>query len=265
MYENRIVAFVDILGTSNAIKETVNNGVENKGATEDIYNLLKSTQEELNKIENYNTTIKNSKITNHFSDSIVISDLVTKESGVLHILVEILFLCTTALEKNFFLRGAIVCDQLCHTKDIIFGPALIDAYKKEKDLAIYPRILIDEKVLDIAQKYPAKWLSKTERLKIEKKLIAKDFDGLNYINYFDGINYIIGEKDGILTYLKLLRTAIINMRKDMHKDISIKSKYLWLKEKYNTVLTKYKRKYSKENKRLEFPGLCDYIENATLF
>ena len=266
MYEDRILAFIDVLGFSKAIKKTIQeDGTENLVETQRIDNLLNEAHKMLSKYYPSDDTFVNTKVTRYFSDSIVISYLITEESGIFHLLAEVLFLCVTALQDGFLFRGAIVHDKLYHKENKIFGPAMIKATNLEKNLAIYPRIILDDEILDIAEKYPAKWPSKNKQLKVIKKLISKDFDGLNYINYFDGINYVVGEENGISVYLKSLRTTIIKLREDMGENISIKSKFLWLKEKYNTVLIEYKRKYSKENKRLEFPELCDYLENATLF
>ena len=264
MYVNRVLAYIDILGFSEFIKTTIGNGIEDESKTKMIDNFFNEAQEMLSKKYPFDDTFVNTKIVTHFSDSFVISYLITEESGIFHLLAEVLFLCVTALQKGFLFRGSIVHDKLYHTESKIFGPALVTASKLEKNMAIYPRIILDDEILYIAEKYPAKWPSKKEQIRVIKKLISKDFDGLNYINYIDGINYIVGEEHGILIYFNQLRTVIINLGKDIDKNISIKSKYLWLKEKYNTVLAKYKKKYSKNKMKTEFPELCEYLENATL-
>jgi len=87
-------------------------------------------------------------------------------------------------------------------------------------------------------------------------MILRDFDGLYYLNYFDIINYIVGPNYGILTYFKSLREVIINLQEKAKVNMQIKSKYLWLKEKYNDLLKKYKRKYCNEKTRNE---LYDYL------
>jgi hypothetical protein len=269
MYEDRVLAYIDILGFSEAIKKTIKeDGTESLLETQKIDNFFDKAQEELNKYYPSGDTFINSKVARNFSDSIVISYLITEESGIFHLLAEVLFFCTTALQKGFLFRGAIVHDKLYHKENKIFGPAMIKATNLEKNLAIYPRIIFDDEILEIAEKYPAKYPtkcpSKKEQIRVIKKLISKDFDGLNYINYIDGINYIVGEEHGILVHFEKLRTVIINLGKDIDKSISIKSKYLWIKEKYNTVLAEYKKKYSKNKMRTESPKLCDYLENIAL-
>jgi len=262
MYEDRILAFLDILGFSEFIGTTIKDNKEDESKTKMIDNFFEETQEMINKKYHSENILSNTKSASHFSDSIVISYLVTEESGVFHLLADVLFLCVTALQKNFLLRGTIVQGKLYHKENRIFGPALITAAKMEKNMAIFPRIIFDDTILKIAEDFPAKWPSEKEQLRVIKKLILRDFDGLNFINYFDGINYVVGDNYGILVYLKALRNIIIKLREEMSDDLNLKSKYLWLKEKYNTVLNKYKKKNSKN--KTESLELSEYLEVTTL-
>jgi hypothetical protein len=92
-------------------------------------------------------------------------------------------------------------------------------------------------------------------------LIVKDFDGLYYLNYFNAINHIYGLEDGILSYFKPLRKIIIEYQDKAENDLSIKSKYLWLKRKYNSALRKNKEEYINEKKQKENPDSYKYIKD----
>jgi hypothetical protein len=264
-YEERVLAFIDILGFSESIKETMDKDTEIECETDKIYNLLEDVDAlEIKHIKNTDNDMYASRVVSHFSDSIAISYLMTEKSGVFYILTDILFFCHTILQKGFLLRGAITCGKLYHSENKIFGPAMLAAHDMEQKLAVYPRIVFEDKIIAIAEVYPAKRPSKKEQLKVIKKFIIKDFDGLNCLNYFDAINYVVGEKDGILVYFNSLREAIIELEKSADKNISIYSKYLWLKEKYNCVLTKYKKKYSKDKAKIESPELYEYLKSIKL-
>jgi hypothetical protein len=213
-------------------------------------------------IKNSSSQGKETKIVNHYSDSIIISYSKTEEACLFHIISELIFFYATALQRNFLLRGAIICDKLYHDENIIFGPALVKAYEMEKNLAIYPRIILDKNTLINGKKDIIKRADKPDHLKSIENLISIDFDGLYYINFFDGLNYIFGDKDSILIFFKALRQIIIDMEGSIKKDISIYSKYLWLKTNYNIILKKYKNKYCNDKHRTESPELNKYLNET---
>jgi hypothetical protein len=154
MYEDRVLAFIDLLGTSAFINGTMENGVELEDQTKKIEHLFDDILglfcSQTNLLNDTLTTCK----TSHFSDTIVISCLKTEKSGVFRILFDVLRLCITALQNNFLLRGAIVSGKLVHTETTIFGPALQTACAMEKKLAIYPRVILNDGICKIAENYP---------------------------------------------------------------------------------------------------------------
>jgi len=262
-YQDRIIAFIDVLGFKNHIHRSINkNDNEIKKNTKKIYSLLIDAQKEYNdKKSNYTyNEIKSNIRCNHFSDSIVISCSINEDSGVFHIFSYILFICVSALRKGFLFRGAITKGKLYHEDNLIFGPALVTAAIMEKELAVFPRIIIENNVILLLKEHLRIHLNKSELFNFNKKLFNIDFDGLYYINYINGINYIVGEEVEIKEYFKSLEKYIIELKKTK-MDLKLKSKYLWLKEKYNKALTKYKRKYSRNNWKIKFPELSEHIEN----
>jgi len=261
MYQERILAYIDILGFSAAIKKTINKNEEVEAKTVNIFNILEDINEFKNK--KYTGTSINSRVVSHFSDCAAISYLKEEKAGVFHILSDIIFLCYGVLQKGFLFRGAITCGKLYH-KEKLFGPAMITAVDMEKNLAIYPRIVLDKEILVIAEEHPSEYPSKKEQLRVIKKLILKDFDGLYYLNYFDAINYIVGQEYGILSYFKPLRKNIIDLQKIAENDMSVKAKYLWLKNKYNTVLKKYITNYKNERTQNKYPDSYNYINGVDL-
>jgi len=233
LYEERILAFIDILGFKDAVNNTVErkNGkeIENRYEIEKIDNLLNEELLYLN-IREYllgEPEIKG-KETSQFSDSIVIS--YSNVEDIYLILFDIYLLCVMALEKGFLYRGAIVYGKVIHTKNKLFGPAIIKAYKMEQEQAVFPRIIIDDEVLDIAKRnYAERADSEYEKL---LKLIPCDFDGKRYINYIDklytGVN--VGEKAEQQHRIWVYEN-IKKMKEKINTDAGVKYKYLWLKEK----------------------------------
>jgi len=263
MYEDRVLAFIDILGFSESIRKTIQDDIEDETETKRINNLLEKVQGHLNFEREDNGKFFNSKVVNQFSDSLIISYLMTEESGIFFILIDLLHLYATAVFNGFLLRGAVVCDKVYHTENKVFGPALVKAYNMENKLAIYPRIILDDNIINVAAKYHSRNHDSEMEIEYIKELILKDFDGLSYINYFDAIEpELDAGHEEMPEYFECLRNIIINMEKIA--DVSVKSKYLWLKEKYNFVISKYKKNYDNERAMIGYPELYDYYKSVTL-
>ena len=254
-YNERVIAYIDIIGFSAVINNTINENEEVEVVTEKIFNIL----DDINELDKTLTPIS-SKVVSHFSDCAAISYLKEEKGGIFNILSDILFLSCGILQKGFLFRGAITCGKLFHTKEKLFGPAMLCAVNMEKNLAIYPRIILDKKILTIAEEYSTKKQLKV----IEKTVLKKDFDGLYYLNYFDAINYIVGQEYGILSYFRPLRENIIDLQKKAENDISVRGKYLWLRNKYNDVLKKYISEYKNEKEQNKFPKSYNYLQGVTL-
>jgi len=261
-YQEKIIAYIDILGFSNKVRNTVDNNTKEEIESEsNNINKYFDNVLELKRKYIHSENINSSRKISHFSDSIVISYLLEEEGGIFHLLTDILFLCITVLLDGYLIRGAISSGKLHHSENKLYGPALIYAYNMEKELASYPRIVFEKNIITIAEKYLEKWPSKSVQLKAINKLIEKDFDGLYYLNYFSSIEYIFGATNGLLVYLKAFKYKILDLKKNIEYDNSIKSKYLWLKEKYNIALKNLKKKYLKEKIKIECSKLYEFLFN----
>jgi hypothetical protein len=194
MYEERILAFIDILGFSDSIYKTINNDIEVKEETIRISKFLDAFTHQSKTKGTIKNMVKKSRIANHFSDTIVISYLRTDDHAIHDILHDIRLLYLFAIPFGFLIRGGIVCGKIYHKQNKIFGPALIKAYEIEKSVALYPRIVLDEMTVNIYEIYIKKYNEK-EKVDSIKRFVCKDFDGQYYLNYFNNINLIIGDKE----------------------------------------------------------------------
>jgi hypothetical protein len=164
-YENRIIAFIDILGMKEELLR--------KKSCAEIYEIL-TIFEELQKGAFHNVCEKERKYLFQdikyqiLSDTFVISfldprlpDPFLEEEGLeddahdLYLGVNLNRLTFVLIElQNILLlkykiliRGAITSGKLYHNNGVIFGEALVNAYNMEKDHACYPRIIYDEALL----------------------------------------------------------------------------------------------------------------------
>lgn len=222
-YEERIVAFIDILGFANKISKSKNDEVSlNKlcKAIHSIKDYIKEAQDKLDLPDTSNVT--------QFSDSVVISLKMEDSYQMLSIFQLLKKIQVNLIRENILLRGGIVKGQLIHTNDILLGPGLVNAYYLESKCAQYPRIVIDPKVLwQFARLKGDKNSLRIKDYGHHKTFIA-DEDGTSYIDYFNDLSeYLIYDNDELYfrDICELIRTNIDS------DDISTRIKYLWMREK----------------------------------
>lgn len=160
-YEERFTAFIDILGFKDAILES------KVDALIKIIQLLRSEAENKPYIierENYmvfmagpgensaSDKFHSSREISVFSDLIVISYAVCNDISILNnlhkLLHSIYFIQEHLANNSILIRGGITCGELYHKGDICIGPALLRAYELEKSHALFPRVIIDPKIIE---------------------------------------------------------------------------------------------------------------------
>lgn len=149
MYEDKLIAFIDILGFKCLIESDSNFLELNKiGYTlEQVKELNTEFIKHINQIiEAYAWEDKYKFNFSMFSDSIVCS-VRYNEKIVDNFLKLIADSVRIYIRNDMSVRGGICRGQLMHEGDILFGPAMLQAYKMESEEAIYPRILIENSVV----------------------------------------------------------------------------------------------------------------------
>ncbi len=266
-YENRIVLFLDILGFKSLINKTFVEKVDLEESIGLLYNYLDDIRNFVKTELEGKGKRKTTQIT-QFSDSIIISFLENDEGMVFHLLRTIQMLIMRVANNGIICRGAISYGKLVHNQNIIFGPALNDAYKTESTAAIYPRVILDSSIIEIGEKYnnQSSLIEESSLFNKDiKKLLNKDSDDKYYIDYFpEEILSIVkyGRLGGVKEYLTNLRTIIENGLKMTQPDIQVK--YSWMKNKYNNLVQSLKdEKYIYRLSKRE-SGLFDFVNNSEL-
>jgi hypothetical protein len=167
MYNERYVAFVDILGFSAIVRKTDHDTTPNR-----IDALVKA----LTEIGSHHPAINEGDDFQFqsFSDSIVMSSASTF-TGLLHILHSISDLSIRLLRTGLLTRGGIAKGKLHHDQAVIFGPAFLDAYDIEENIAKYPRVILSREVYREFQKIASS-------MRIPQVLLAED--GPPYLHIF---------------------------------------------------------------------------------
>lgn len=88
------------------------------------------------------------------------------------------------LERNLLSRGAVTFGDFFIDDHLVWGPAIIRVYELENSIALYPRVIVDDNIINIAKKYNKLLKAKGHYEDIlEKNLIKKDFDGIYFFDY----------------------------------------------------------------------------------
>ena len=142
----------------------------------------------------------------------------------------------TFLAEGFLCRGGIVYGDVYYdlNNNIIFGPAVNDAYKLESTIAVYPNIILEKKlaqdILQFDQKIKSENLlaARTNGQIILFNKETKQYY-LNYLNYLCGVTCVsLGTK--AYTFERLYDEAITLSENEIIKnsnDERIKQKHEW--------------------------------------
>lgn len=81
-----------------------------------------------------------------FSDNVVIS---LKPSKVVPFLLRAMAtIVLSTATRGFYIRGGVAVGDIIHDDEVVFGPGLNRAYELESKIAKFPRIVVDQEVLD---------------------------------------------------------------------------------------------------------------------
>lgn len=233
-YEHRIVCFIDILAFKNIINKTIdkdgNDLIEEIKAVNEALLLVR---EFLDIEKEFDTTV--SKVVTQFSDSIVISFLVNEPSQVFYTLHGILLLIMNFMYRGILVRGGISYGKLIHNDKILFGPGMITAYETESKAALYPRVILDKTVLEIAKMFHAEGSDPESEEESILSIVTKDTDDMYYIDYIQKAESELDLPEYEMpTYISNLRKVI---EKNMEFDApDIKVKTGWLINKFNLLI-----------------------------
>lgn len=251
-YEDRIVAFIDILGFRNMIDATVKDDVVQQTKLQLLIDSLALMQEEFSKVVDH-SELPYSFLITYFSDSIVLSLKRHNSLGLITVFEILKRIQIRLIKKKILLRGGVVVGKLIHQPGLILGPAMNEAYDLESKSALYPRITIDPDVMEMAaQEHELGDGLFAIKDYDYRKTFEVDFDNTYYINYFADVKEYL-EGDDEVKYYQNLR-ALIRSGVE-RKDIGVRMKYMWMLRKFNLE----KPSYIKEMKYKELDEISDLV------
>lgn len=229
-YEDRIVAFVDVLG----FKGLVDSSKNDVKVLRNITSALSTLYEWIWKWEADGGD--SSFAFTQFSDSVVLSALADTQDSFEMLLQLMLGIVDIAYSNCIIVRGGIARGKLIHDNEMVVGPAMVDAYFLESQIAKYPRIVISEELkteFEVnLQEYVDSQPNLTEIPSFNKIFKQDDVDGLWYMDYIDPDEEFVirhSKKDYIETLKDIARKGLSN------SDANVRMKYEWLERKLAAI------------------------------
>jgi len=249
-YENCFVAFLDILGFRSKILDSRNNDETLKILIESLNTCgaFPSRGEKISESRNSRRIFVQGRF---FSDTILFF-LKVKPHDLTQLFIIIRYLQDRLWEKKICLRGAVTLGEMywpSKGKSISLGPALIEAYDLETKVAIYPRILISQKLYKYIIDYDLHAVPFAQSGQLID-FIRRDFDGIYFLDLlntkvtrtvdeeFNNSNSVFtiqwtAEAENSYTNILNKIDALINENIEC-KNEKISQKYKWLKSYKDT-------------------------------
>lgn len=299
-YQNKFVAFIDILGFKDLIKNIEAKSPSHEIDAKKVWSILNFLNDEsIESNGNHDLLIyeKHEKgllekelgnpVITYVSDCVVITTDGNFD-GFKSICNKITKFYTDVATDGIYLRGAITYGKVYHTGRFLFGTGYQRAYHIESTIVDTPRIIIDKSVTDFLKDYQNEFPLNINGSKEDEKGIKylRPFP-LNYYPYYVSPwdEYLKRVKSNLLYHLnkfdtranemnsKLLEISRFYYWKHQHTDIDLNggndkilAKYIWLANEFNETLEIYSKFLSDENGKMKVNkiGFDDNIWSSEL-
>lgn len=250
-YENRLVAFIDILGFKDIVTQSekdptkikllysVLNYLKNWEVSENWNLRLVEIEEDaqIKGVENFD--IRGKTNSTSFSDSIVVSVKVDNNANEMAstLITNLAYIGAILFEKGILFRGGLTIGNIIHKENgTVFGQGLIDAFKLESNNAKYPRIILSDILLKELN-YPLD--TKRNRYPYHQYIYRFEdgcvgFHQMIYFQVMESWTEMTAEK--LTASLEKVRKVIVNGLDSSFEKPDVFEKYKWLKEQYNKLI-----------------------------
>lgn len=250
-YEERLVAFIDILGFKEIVKQSekepskisliysVLNYLKNWEIPENWDLKLVEIEEDAQKKGVERFDIRGKTNSTSFSDSIVVSVKVDNDINEVAstLIVNLANIGAILFEQGILFRGGLTIGNIIHNEHgTVFGQGLIDAYKLESNNAKYPRIILSDKLIRFLN-YPIN--SKKDRYPYHQYIDRFEdgcvgFHQMQYYQVMESWEEMTIEK--LTESLEKVRKVIINGLDESFEKPDVYDKYNWLKDQYHKLI-----------------------------
>jgi len=259
-YEDCIVSFIDILG----FKEFLQNS--SAQAVYDVMDKLKRSTKPVDTLEPRSSDefrLYSIVYAHSISDAVVrVRPYQTQQrDGAFRAEIYDLMLSQVDLvSQGIFIRAGLSVGKAyvgLGGEGPVFGPAMAKAYDIESNVAIFPRVVVDDHALLEFRKdeqLRSEYASYEEEKEWLDKVLIKGEDGSRYVDYVRGCR---SEMEMVSGYLDFLNTHAENIFRysSNAKDERVKRKYEWLKIYHNTCVKELFEEVDDLEQKVIFEGV----------
>lgn len=221
-YEQRVVLFLDILGFKRLIDQ------QQEGLVAEVLSVTSSAY------AGYDISA--------FSDNMAVSIKIETGEELLKIIEFASYLSWQLISKGVLSRGGVAVGNLYHKNGIIYGPALLNAYYLESQVAIFPRVILEK---DAINKFSAiRCISSEIENRINVLLHEDECDGWKYIHLMshDAMMpdaMLVPDAENNISYSKLIEVKVAAARNALQlnsanpMDIRAATKHEWMSRYVN--------------------------------
>jgi hypothetical protein len=269
LYRPALITYLDIM----RFKELIDESKLNPAKTDEILQVLRTMKTKLHLGVNPFATPpqkeeKDSFHTVNFSDLTVRATYLDSHldlfESVEYELMDLAIKQTELVCNGILLRGAITVGDIFIDGHHIFGPGLVDGYLLERDLAVFPRIIIHDELLKklggIKEEMPGSW-------KIGD-------DGIWFVDYLFGYFLRSMQYPKNTTFsckqvlLKHKETAEQNLIQVAGKGPRIRQKAIWMALYHNGVTNRIRTlidiKPRDQRKQIQYAEASDALKGAAI-
>lgn len=233
---NSVLAYMDILGYSDMIRES-----EESGTQQEVLSRLHTTlskerewlEDKMSPKELRELIKKDSYALKAFTDNIVmgwpIRDDAEYELG--SAFSKLAFFQLQMVISGFFIRGAISVGNAYVDEITVFGKALAEAHEDESSLARDPRIILTISAMNAAREHLTHYSE--PRHAPHTRDILQDSDGQWFLNYLDCILIAENEQGPFYEEFRKHKTIVEQKLQQYRGNPSVWSKYAWVAGYHN--------------------------------
>jgi len=249
-YEERLVAFIDILGFKEIVRQSESDSIQ----IEFIYSILKYLKKwdrqdkwdlrfvEIEERFQYGNRekydIREKTNSTSFSDSIVVSVKVDDDINEVTstLVANLAYMGALLLKKGILFRGGLTFGDVIHDDNgTVFGQGLTDAYMLESKNAIYPRIIMSDKLIKKLN-YPINTKHDSYPYHQYINNFGDGYYGFHQMIYFEVIqSWSEKTVEDLTNSLNVVREVIVKGLGENIEKPKVYKKYEWLKDEYNKL------------------------------
>ena len=232
IYEDRILAFVDILGFKSIVQQSTCNPQEQKrilNAMEIIHSYKEFNDTGFgNGLRQYGVQVTT------FSDSAILSYPMSFDGGLFHVLLDLIHLQIDLSNLGIFIRGGVSIGQAYHNEYNAFGPAMNDAYELESKKAKFPRIILTEQTL-VDGIAASKSHQNSFDIALLNSIVTQDTDGFYYLDYLRQCQELDHPEYEYYNWLARIRSHLVYNLNLYYANEEVYPKYQWMLVYWNDV------------------------------